>query len=152
PIEALHGASRSTPRAGSLSRKALVVLQAALSMVLLSTSGLLAATLHRMEHQDFGFELDRRLVAVINPRLAGYRPAQLSMLYRRIRESIANVPGVSSVALSLYSPPGWGWASGVSVDGHPAPGPRDDNYSTWNRVTAGYFDVVATPMLRGRGI
>jgi hypothetical protein len=65
PIEALRGGSRSTVRAGSLPRKALVVLQAALSLVLLSASGLLAAALQRMENQDFGFELDRRIVANI---------------------------------------------------------------------------------------
>jgi predicted permease len=103
-----------------------------------------------MENQDFGFELDRRLVANINPRLAGYRTDQLHLLYRRIRETIANIPGVSSVALGLYSPPGGGWGQGVFVEGHT--GPRDDVTSTWNRVTAGYFEAVATPILRGRGI
>jgi predicted permease len=102
-----------------------------------------------MENQDFGFELDRRLVANINPRLAGYQTDQLHLLYQRIRETIANIPGVSSVALGLYSPPGGGWGSGVFVEGHPA---RDHDTSMWNRVTAGYFEAVATPILRGRGI
>lgn len=152
PIEALRGASRSTVRAGSLPRKALVALQAALSLVLLSASGLLTAALQRMENQNFGFDLDRRLVANINPRLAGYRADQLHPLYRRIRETIAKIPGVSSVALGLYSPPGGGWGSGVAVEGRPVPGPRDDVTSTWNRVTAGYFEVVATPIVRGRSI
>jgi predicted permease len=148
PIEALRGASRST-RAGSIPRKALVVLQAALSLVLLSASGLLTAALQRLENQDFGFELDRRLVAIINPRLAGYRPDQLHLLYERIRQTIETIPGVSSVALGLFSPPGGGWGSGVFVQGHPG---RDDVTSTWNRVTAGYFEAVGTPILRGRGI
>ncbi len=150
PIEALRGASRSTARAGSLPRKTLVVLQAALSLVLLSASGLLTAALERMENQNFGFKLERRLVATINPRLAGYRPDQLHLLYRRIRDTIANIPGVSSVALGLYSPPRAGWGTGVFVEGRP--GRRDDLTSTWNRVTAGYFEAVATPILRGRGI
>ncbi len=152
PIEALRGASRVTARAGSLPRKALVVFQIALSLVLLSASGLLTSALHALETQDFGFEQDRRTVAKINPRLAGYRPLQLSQLYRRIHDSIAAIPGVSSVALCLYSPPGGGWGSGVWVDGHSAPGPRDDNSSSWDRVTPGYFDVIGTPIVKGRGI
>ena len=153
PIEALRGASRSTARAGSLPRKTLVVFQAALSLVLLSASGLLTAALHNLENQDFGFKQDRRLVAAVNPRLAGYRTDQLSLLYRRIHDSIASVPGVSSVALCLYSPlSGGGWGSGVWADGHPPPGPADDYFAAWNRVTAGYFEVIGNPIIRGRGI
>jgi predicted permease len=153
PIEALRGASRSTARAGSLPRKTLVVCQAALSLVLLSASGLLTTALQRLENQDFGFDQDRRIVATINPRLAGYRTGQLSLLYRRIHDSIAAVPDVSSVALCLYSPQGGGgWGAGVWVDGHSAPGPKEDNLALWNRVTAGYFDVIGNPIIKGRGI
>src|SRR5262249_55959050 len=99
PIEALRGASRSTARVGSLPRKTLVVFQAALSLVLLSASGLLTAALHSLENQNFGFDQDRRIVARLNPRLAGCRLDQLTPLYRRIRESLSNIPGVSAVAL-----------------------------------------------------
>ena len=101
PVEALRGSSRSTARAGSLPRKTLVVFQAALSLALLSASGLLTAALQSLENQSFGFEQDQRLVARMNPKLAGYRPGQLSPLYKRIHDSLANVPGVSSVALCL---------------------------------------------------
>jgi len=152
PMETLRGSNRATPRAGSLSRKSMVVLQTALSLVLLTASGLLTATFERLANQNLGFEQDGRLVANINPRLAGYRTEQLSLLYRRIRESIATIPGVASVALSLYSPPVAGWGSGVWVDGHPAPGPRDDNFSSWNRVTPGYFEAVAIPIRLGRSL
>jgi len=152
PIEALRGASRVTARAGSLPRRALVVSQIALSLALLSVSGLLTSALHALETQDFGFAQDRRIVAKINPRLAGYAPSQLSQLYRRIQDALAKAPGVSSVALCLYSPPGGGWGSFVWVDGRPAPGLREDISSQWDRVTPGYFDVVGTPIVKGRGI
>jgi predicted permease len=153
PIDALRGANRSTTRAGSLPRKTLVVFQAALSLVLLSASGLLTTALQRLENQDFGFDQDRRIVATINPRLAGYRTEQLSLLYRRIHDSIAGIPDVSSVALCLYSPQAsGGWGAGVWVDGHADPGPREDNSAFWNRVTAGYFDVIGNPIARGRGL
>jgi predicted permease len=153
PMEALRGTSRSTARLGSLPRKTLVVFQAALSLVLLSASGLLTAALHSLENQDFGFDQDRRIVANTNPRLAGYRLDQLTLLYRRIHESLSSIPGVSAVALCKYSPlSGNNWGSGIWVDGHPPPGPRDDNSASMNRVTAGYFDVIGNPILRGRGI
>src|SRR5262252_964057 len=73
PMEALRGAGRSTGPTGSLSRKALVVFQAALSLVLLSASGLLTAALLRLENQAFGFDREGRVVANIDPRLGGYR-------------------------------------------------------------------------------
>jgi predicted permease len=149
PIEALRGASRSSDRAGSLPRKALVVFQAALSLVLLTAAGLLTTALHKLQNENLGFEQEHRIVAEFNPRLAGYRTGQLSSLYRRIHDSIASIPGVSSVALCQYSPlSGGGWGSGVWVDGHPPPGPMDDNASSWDRVTTGYFDVIGTPIVK----
>ena len=152
PNEALHGSSRSTAREGSLPRKTLVVLQAALSLVLLSAAGLLTAALQRLENQDLGFVPDRRIVASMDPRLAGYRSDQLPALYRRTHDSIASIPGVSSVALCQYSPVGYGWGAGVWVNGRPAPGPKDDNSAAWDRVSAGYLNVIGTPIVRGRGI
>ncbi len=153
PIEALRGASRSTVRTGSLPRKALVVFQAALSLVLLSASGLLTAALHNLENQSLGFDQDRRTVAILNPRLAGYRPDQLTPLFRRIQDSLSSIPGVSAVALCNYSPlDGNNWGSGVWVDGHPPPRLNDDNSASRDRVTAGYFDVIGNPIIRGRGV
>lgn len=153
PMEALHGAGRSTARARSLPRRTLVVLQAALSLVLLSASGLLTAVLHRLENQDFGFDQDRRLVASMNPMLAGYGPNQLTPFYRRIHESLSSIPGVSAVALCKYSPlSGNNWGSNIRLDGHPPPGPMDDNRALLNRVTPGYFNVIGNPIVRGRGI
>jgi predicted permease len=153
PIEALRGASRSTARSGSVSRKTLVVIQAALSLVLLAASGLLTAALHRVETQDFGFDTNRRTIAHMDPRLGGYHPAEITPLVDRIRDSFAKIPGVESVALSMYSPlNGNNWGSNVWVDGQPPPGPKEDNFASMDRTTAGYFEAVGNPILRGRGI
>ncbi len=153
PMEALRGAGRSTARTGSRARKTLIVFQAALSLVLLSASGLLTAALHRLENQNFGFDQDRRTIMNIDPRLAGYRASQLTPLYRRIHDSIASLPGVSAVALCGYSPLGGNnWGDGVYVDGHPPPAPSDDIFAFWDRVTAGYFNIIGNPILKGRGI
>ena len=153
PIEALRGASRSTVRTGSLPQKTLVVCQAALSLVLLATSGLLTLALHNLENQKFGFAQNGRTIVRIDPRLAGYRPEQLTPLYGRIHDSLANIAGISAVAICTYSPlSGNNWGTRVWVDGRPAPGPNDDNYASWDRVTPGYFDAIGDPILKGRGI
>jgi predicted permease len=153
PIEALRGASRSTARTGSLSRKTLVVVQGALSLILLSTSGLLTTALHRLENQDLGLNMDQRMVAKIEPRLAGYQPEQLTTLYRRIHESLSSIRGVSAVALCTYSPQnGNQWGGLVWVEGHPASGPKDFNLAFWSRVTGGYFEAIGNPIIKGRGI
>jgi len=153
PIEALRGANRSTARTGALPRKMLAVLQAGLSLVLLAASGLLMVALQHLENQPLGFAQDRRTIVHIDPRLAGYRLDQLTTLYGRIHDSLSGVPGVSAVAVCLYSPLGGNnWGAGVWVDGRPAPGPHDNSFALWNRATAGYFDVIGNPVLKGRGI
>ena len=153
PIEALRGASRSTARTGSLPRKTLVVFQAALSLALLSASGLLTTALYRLENQDLGIDLNRRFVANIEPRLAGYKRDQLTPLYQRIHDSLSNFAGVSAVALCTYSPQnGNNWGSLVWVDGRPDPVFSMENAVFWDRVTPGYFDVVGNPIIKGRGI
>ena len=153
PIEALRGASRSTVRTGALPRKTLVVCQAALSLVLLAASGLLTAALRHLENQDFGFAQDRRTVVRIDPSLVAYRPDQLTTLYGRIQNSLSSVLGVSDVAICQYSPLSRNnWGAGVWVDGRPAPGPKDDVSTSWDRVTAGYFTAVGTSIIEGRGI
>ena len=153
PMEALRGAGRSTGRTGSFTRKTLVICQAALSLVLLSSAGLLTAALSKLEHQDFGFEQDRRTVVRFNPSFAGYSGNQLTPLYQRIHDTLAAIPGVSSVALCITSPQGGDtWSGGVWVDGRPSPGPNDDIDSFWERVTNDFFKAVGTPIIRGRAL
>ena len=153
PIEALRGAARSTARAGSLPRRILVVFQAALALVLLAVSGLLTTALHNLENQKFGFAGDRRTIASIDPRLAGYHADQLTTLYRRLHDALAGIPGVEEVAVAMYTPlNGNNWGTGVWIEGLPLPGPHDDNWVSWDRVTAGWFEAIGTRIIAGRGI
>ncbi len=153
PIEALRGANRSTVHAASVPRKMLVVVQAALSLVLLSASGLLTAALLHLENQNFGFQQDRRTIVNFDPLLAGYRADQLGALNRRIQGSLAGLPGVESVALCWYSPQsGRSPNTDVFLEGHPAPGPHDDVGSLFDRVTSGYFDAIGTRIEAGRAL
>jgi predicted permease len=153
PVDALRGANRSTRRVGSLPRKTLVVLQVALSLVLLSAAGLLTAALRNIERQDFGFELDGRAVVHIDPLLAGYKPDQLESLYRRIHNSFANIPGVASAACVQYSPmSGDSWSEPIFVEGKEAFGLNADTEAGWARVMPGFFEVINDRIVKGRPI
>ena len=153
PIEALRGSNRSTTRSGSIPRKALVIFQAALSLVLLSSAGLLTATLRNLENQDFGFDQERRTLVKIDPQLGGYRVEQLDTLYRRLHDSFASMPGVASVTMCMYSPQSGGdWYHSIYVDGQRIPGPNEDNGAGVDRVTPGFFETIGNPIVQGRGI
>lgn len=78
--EALRGSQRSIREGSSLTQKFLIVLQAALSLVLLAGAGLLTESLRNLEHQQFGFETQGRTIVKIDPGLAGYTAERLDGL------------------------------------------------------------------------
>ncbi|MCU1293928.1 MAG: hypothetical protein JWP08_2778 [Bryobacterales bacterium] len=151
PIEALRGAQRSTVRTGSMQRRLLVVLQAALALILVSASGLLSVGLRSFERQDFGFQMDHRIIVSFDPHLAGYEPNQLHPLYGRIEDAFGRIPGVAQVTLAVYTPlSGNNWGSPVWINGHNTPGPNEDAESSWARVTANFLSSIGDPIVRGR--
>jgi putative ABC transport system permease protein len=154
PVEALRGANRSTASHGGWGQKSLVVIQAALSLVLLCAAGLLVRSLSNLQHQDFGFVTANRYVLHIDPQMAGYNPTQLQPLYRQLQLNLSNIPGVKQVAFSMYSPmEGDNWGEGVFIEGDPPPaaGTRDHGAS-WLRASPHYFETVGTRIVEGRDI
>ena len=148
PAEALRGAGRSTRERSSLARKSLVVIQVALSAVLLIGAGLLTQTLRNLENQRFGFEPEGRLIVRVNPEVAGYKPEELLGLYRQLDERLPQIPGVVSASYSLYSPMrGDNWSFGINIQGHP---PDERIGSSFDRVSAHYFETIGTRLVRGR--
>lgn len=153
PAEALRGANRSTNDKSGWVQRSLVVLQAALSLVLLVGAGLMAKSLNNLENQNFGVETENRIVIHINPDTAGYKPDQLEGLYRQIDENLHAVPGVQKVSLALYTPlEGNNYGEGVFIQGRPEPGANARIGASWVRVGPEFFDIVGHHVLRGRGI
>lgn len=152
--ETLRGAQRSMGQGATLPQKSLVVLQAALSLVLLAGAGLLTASLRNLENQKFGFETEGRLIVKVDPGLAGYTVERLDNLYRTMKERLGQIPGVESVSFSLYSPMSDNnWSSGITIEGRPPlPNPEDFDGASWLRVSSDYFATVGTPLIRGRVI
>jgi len=153
PAEALRGANRSTRDRSSLSQKALVVVQATLSVVLLAGAGLLTRSLQNMEHQNFGFETDHRVNLSVNAPFSTYSPEKLDATYRSLQDRLQRIPGVQSAALAQYTPFTDNWGELVVRQGHPQPNVTDDSSNaSWDHVGAGYLEAMGQTILRGRGI
>ena len=151
--EALRGAGRSTGDRSSVVQKPMIVLQIALSIVLLIGAGLVTQSLRNLEDQNFGFVTDGRLIVNINPALAGYTQDRLPGLYQRLELALPQIPGVLSASLSGNSPLGnCCWKPDVFIEGKPP-----DYGDRWaapsgDRVGPHYFETIGIRLLRGRAI
>ncbi len=152
PAEALRGANRTTRDSSSLPQKALLVVQATLSIVLLAGAGLLIRSLQKMEHQDFGFETDHRMNISVNAPFSSYSPEKLDALYRQLQSSLAAIPGVQRAALALYSPFTDNWGEMVIREGRGVPNVSEDQGSSWDHVSAGYLELMGQRIVRGRSL
>jgi predicted permease len=150
PVEALRGANRSTRDHSSLPRKALLIVQAALSVVLVAGATLLARSLGNLEHQDFGFRSDGLVSVSFNPLPPTYTQERLASVYRDVQDRIRRLPGVEQASLALYAPLTDNWGEMIFVDGHPPAKFNENSSSSWDRVSAGHFETVGQPVLRGR--
>lgn len=151
PVEALRGANRSVGGGRSWTQKSLVIAQVAMSLVLLSAAALLAQSLRNLEHQDFGFETQGRYVVWINPTLSTYKPEQMEQLFRRVDDSLRQIPDVRMAAPVLYAPmSGDSWNEGIRIQGRPEPNPREDTGAGWARVMPGFFETIGAKIVLGR--
>jgi len=153
---ALSANTRTTSGAGASAQhvlpKALIVFQVTLSLVLLTVAGLLLRTMENLRAQDLGMNRTNILLVNTNPKFAGYQPERLNTLYDRILARIDALPGVQSASMSGGPPLQRGsWGSPIDLDGRPTP-PTENISALLNRVSAGYFETLETPLLRGRTI
>ncbi len=148
----LRAASRTTRSSGTGSQRALVILQAALSIVLLCAAGLLTRSLTRLEGQDFGFQTKDRYIITIDPALAGYHSTHTNELYQRLGERFRAIPGAERVGLATYAP-----MSGESrytltyFPGERNPALDSEwGRAAWNRVNPDYFASIGAKLREGR--
>jgi macrolide transport system ATP-binding/permease protein len=148
PAEALRSNARTTAYGASFLQRALVVLQAALSLVLLVAAGLFAQSLNKAENVNMKLDATNRYIAHINPQAAGYTNTEVEPLYQTIADRFHSIPGIVKVGLATYTPMEENnWGSGVKVQGEP-----DLNKgASWVKGTPEYFDSVGTRVVMGRG-
>jgi predicted permease len=150
PADALRGSGRSTSDHSSFARTALLVVQATLSVVLVAGATMLGRSLSKIEHQDFGYQVQGRVVVSLNRPPATYTQPKLAALYREIEDRLNRLPGVQGSGLALYNPLTDNWGELILVAGHPASKLSENAGASWDRVSADYLQNFGIALVRGR--
>jgi putative ABC transport system permease protein len=133
-------------------RRALVVAEIGVTVVLLVGAGLLARSFARLQRIDPGFDVQNALVLRIAPDVTRYRGQQVIDYYDRVLDSIRELPGVlsaaavtvlpmSAIGSDFYRPY---WLEGARPDGSDVP------QANVRMATPGYFATLGLPLVSGR--
>jgi predicted permease len=150
PAEALRGAGRGTQDRSTFARKALLVVQATLSVVLVAGATMLGRSLNKLETQDFGYQIKGRVEVEMNSPPANYTLPKLQALYRQLEDRLNSLPGVRGAGLALYNPLTDNWGELIMVAGHPPGKLNEESGASWDRVSANFLQNWGIPLLRGR--
>ncbi len=150
------GALKSSARGaigGALSpARLLVVVQVALSLVLVTGTGLFVRSFQNLLHVDTGVARARLLTVSVDPRLSGRVPEDLPAMYRRVLDAVVALPGVHSASLAMCGlQSSCAREDGYSIEGYQAQASELVIFSV-NAVTAGYFSTVGMPLIAGRAL
>lgn len=132
-------------------RKGLVVVQVALSLLLLVGAGLFVRSITNLLAQDLGFTPTNLVSFSVDGALNGYTGTRAQQFHRTLVERVSALPGVTAAALATQPLlQGFSWQSAMSVEGYAA---RQDEevVAHINAVTPGYFEAMQIPILLGRG-
>ena len=131
---------------------ALVVAQVAVSLVLLVGAGLFARSLIKLQQEDLGFNRDNVLLASVDTRLAGYKPDELSAVYRQLYDRLSALPNVRSATLASYSPmAGTSTNSTITVRGY-TPNKGENMNVSDIFIGPRFGETLGVPLLMGREI
>ena len=145
----LKDATGDLPGGRTRLRHGLVVLQLALSLVLLTAAGLFVAGALASFSAETGFALDRGIIASVDPSLGPRAESVPAAQLAKTADQLRSLPGVESVALATSAPYA---VDSANVAARPA-GSRDEREAAYPRmigVTADYFRTIRLPLLRGR--
>jgi len=141
------GSSRTRPA------RFLVMLQVALSLVLVTGTGLLVRSFQNLLDIELGFERGHLLSVSIDPRLSGAAAKDMPGLHQRLLDAATAVPGVSSASLAMCGIQGGcrSRETGLNIEGYQAR-PDEQVAFTVNVVSPGYFSTVGLRLVAGRAL
>jgi predicted permease len=147
----LKDAGRATRRPSRIiGARPLIVLQVALSGVLLAGAGLFVRTLTNLNRADLGFRPDRLVLFAVDPPRAKDDGKRRAELFGRLEEAIRGISGVQAVGLSTSPLVGHDTSTtSVGPDGR-APRRGDPDRAWLNDVGREFFQTLGIPILQGR--
>jgi predicted permease len=132
-------------------RKSLVMVQVALSLLLLIGAGLFLRSLDNLSRLGPGFTPERLIGFNIDPILNGYTVERTKLLYRELADSLRSLPGVQAVGLAnMRILENNEWDSGMTVEGYNPDKPDDRAQPFMNQIGPNYFTTLGVPILAGR--
>ncbi|MFY9923385.1 MAG: ABC transporter permease [Opitutaceae bacterium] len=130
--------------------KVFLVVQIALSLVLLVGAGLLARTLRNLGQVDIGFKRENIILFELDPNPSGADFDAAETVNRDVAERLRSVPGVISATFSKVSLlSGRGWNAMLRAKGG-TPAPSEFKPTMLNAVGPGFFSTYGIPIIRGR--
>ena len=146
----LREGTRGSGLARSRTRGLLLLIQAAVSVVLLVGTGLFVRSLRNVDTVDLGVDVDQLLVGTIDLRSVGVDSARADQYFEVVREAASRLPGVAAVTIADAAPFGeWSVGSGVALPTHDSlPKHKESPNQTW--VAPNYFSTVGTRIVAGR--
>lgn len=133
-------------------RRALVIAEVSLSIVLLIGAGLLIVSLIRLQRVDPGFRPDHVYTATVSLPTSRYHSPQRVGFVRQLTDRISGLPGVQAVAVGTGIPMGGtGWGKYFSIDGRPTPASVAQVEAVeYRQITPGYVRALGGTLQRGR--
>jgi predicted permease len=145
---------RGIPRSGSdhstFARKALLVTQAMLSVVLVAGATMLGRSLNKLEHQDFGYPVEGRTLVSLHYPTKDYTRDKIAAVNRELERRLLALPGVQGGGVATYNPLTDNWGELIMVAGHPVPKFNEEAGASWDRVSATYLQDLGLHLVRGR--
>ena len=132
-------------------RKALVIAQVTLSLLLLIAAGLFVRSLSNLRNLGPGFPVEKLVGFEVDPSLNGYTNDRMKVFYPQLLESLRSIPGIQSAGLaSQRILEDNEWDSGMSVEGFTPDKPDDRAQPYMNQISPNYFATMGVPILAGR--
>ena len=134
-------------------RDALVVVQVAVSLVLLVSGALMVRSLGAAGRVDLGYDLDRTAYLGLAMEMNGYNAQDAGVFYESGKLRLQGLPGVEAVGLTSRVPQSLNNNGfGVFIDGHQSSGSDEPYIMNGARVDENYFDALGLEVVAGREI